>query len=44
MTKNIYLSKHKELLKARAEENEEVEDRILEELDKIWFARPDCSG
>jgi hypothetical protein len=34
----IYLSKLEESLKARAEGNEEVEDQILEELDKIWFA------
>lgn len=35
---DIYLSKLEESLKARAEGNEEIEDQILEELDKIWFA------
>jgi hypothetical protein len=34
----IYLSKLEESLKALAEGNEDVEDQILEELDKIWFA------
>lgn len=38
MSKDIYLSKHEELQKARAEENEELEGRILGELDGIWFA------
>ena len=37
MAKDIYLSKHEELLKVRAEGNEELEDQILDELDKIWF-------
>jgi hypothetical protein len=34
----IYLSRLEESLKALAEGNEDVEDQILEELDKIWFA------
>lgn len=33
-----YLSKLRESLRARAEGDEETEDRLLDELDKIWYA------
>jgi hypothetical protein len=38
MTKEIYMQKLQESLEARAEGDEETEDRLLDELDKIWYA------
>ena len=33
-----YLSKLRESLRARAKRDEETEDRLLDELDEIWYA------
>lgn len=41
LVKESYIPKLGESWKARAEGNEEIEDRIPEELDKIWFALSD---